>query len=214
MNAALLMLRARGLWSRGREQFNRRPTRERLLLIGACCALIVLGADRLWLEPGFKRWRAAAQAEHQAQELLAQAQAEAARLEAQRQDGAQSLQRQLRELQQRAQRRQAEPGASTLVPAQQMLPLLEQLLRQHGQLRLKGLASLGKLELPGGIYRHGVELNVEGSYAELLAYLQELEALPEQLLWGQLQLKVEQYPRVQLMLRVYTLSTDLDWFKL
>jgi MSHA biogenesis protein MshJ len=64
------------------------------------------------------------------------------------------------------------------------------------------------------LYRHGVELSVEGSYADLLSYLQALEALPQQLLWGNLELKVEQYPRVVLTLRLYTLSLASAWVEL
>jgi MSHA biogenesis protein MshJ len=64
------------------------------------------------------------------------------------------------------------------------------------------------------IYRHGVELSVEGSYADLLSYLQALEALPQQLLWGSLELKVEQYPHVVLTLRLYTLSLESAWVEL
>jgi MSHA biogenesis protein MshJ len=59
-----------------------------------------------------------------------------------------------------------------------------------------------------------VEIRVEGSYPELLAYLQALEALPHKLLWGSLQLHVEQHPRAVLTLRVYTLSPQAGWVEL
>jgi len=214
LDLSFMLMRARAQWHRGRDVFNRRPTRERVLLMAVMAALLAMAADRLWLDAGFKRWQAATRAERQTQDLLAQAQAEAGRIESDRQASAQTQARQLRELQARAIARQNSAGTSALVPADQMLPLLERLLRQQGQLKLKGLQSLGKTEVGGNIYRHGVELSLEGSYGDLLAYLEELEALPEHLLWGQVQLKVEQYPRVQLSLRVYTLSADLDWFKL
>src|SRR6185369_6029720 len=56
------------------------------------------------------------------------------------------------------------------------------------------------------LYRHGVELTVEGSYADLMSYLAALEALPgPRLLWGGVKLKVERHPTVQLSLTVYTL---------
>ena len=64
------------------------------------------------------------------------------------------------------------------------------------------------------IYRHGVELTLEGSYTDLVAYLLAIEALPQRLLFGQLQLKVEDYPRVQMTLRLYTLSLDPRWVAL
>jgi MSHA biogenesis protein MshJ len=64
------------------------------------------------------------------------------------------------------------------------------------------------------LYRHGVELSVEGSYVDLLAYLQTLEALPQKLLWGPLTLEVEHHPQVLLKLEVYTLSTQPAWVEL
>lgn len=65
---------------------------------------------------------------------------------------------------------------------------------------------------PGGpIYRHGVEITVRGTYLELLAYLRDLEKLPNQMYWGRLELGVGAYPQVTLKLSVYTLSLDLAW---
>ena len=68
---------------------------------------------------------------------------------------------------------------------------------------------------PGvALYRHGVELTIEGSYADVLAYLQGLETMPQHVLWGGLQLKVEQHPLVLLTLRLYTLSPDRSWLEI
>lgn len=63
------------------------------------------------------------------------------------------------------------------------------------------------------LYRHGVELVLEGSFNDLLAYLQALEALPQRLLWGGLDMKVQQHPKVQLTLQLYTVSRDRHWLE-
>lgn len=63
----------------------------------------------------------------------------------------------------------------------------------------------------GGLYKHGVELKVSGTYAELVAYLAELESAPQRLIWGRLDLVAEQYPRSQMTLTVYTLSLESSW---
>jgi MSHA biogenesis protein MshJ len=63
----------------------------------------------------------------------------------------------------------------------------------------------------GPIYRHGVEITVSGSYLDLLAYLRDLEKLPNQMYWGKLDLSVATHPQVTLKLSVYTLSLDLAW---
>jgi len=62
-----------------------------------------------------------------------------------------------------------------------------------------------------GIYQHGIELRLEGSYNDLLNYLAELERMPERVMWNSVSLKVSKYPRSILMLRIYTLSLDKKW---
>lgn len=64
------------------------------------------------------------------------------------------------------------------------------------------------------LYRHGVELVLEGGYADLLSYLQAMEALPQRVLWGSVSLKVEQHPKSVLTLRVYTISRERHWLEI
>lgn len=66
----------------------------------------------------------------------------------------------------------------------------------------------------GGIYQHGIELRLAGSYNDLLGYLTALERMPKQLLWSSASLVVEQYPRSVLVLRLYTLSLERNWLTL
>lgn len=64
---------------------------------------------------------------------------------------------------------------------------------------------------PGGIYRHGMEITIAGSYADLLRYAEELQHVSPRPLWSGMQLKVVEYPRSELTFRLYTLSLDLPW---
>ncbi|RZI43060.1 MSHA biogenesis protein MshJ [Herbaspirillum sp. HC18] len=61
------------------------------------------------------------------------------------------------------------------------------------------------------VYKHGVELVVQGAYPDLAAYLASLETLPWQLYWGNVRLKVEEYPKATLVFTVFTLSLDKKW---
>ncbi|MEK8049200.1 hypothetical protein AACH10_03010 [Ideonella sp. DXS22W] len=70
---------------------------------------------------------------------------------------------------------------------------------------------------PGGaptLYRHGVEITLEGSFGDLLSYLRTLESMPQHVLWGGLQLKTVQHPNTQMTLRLYTLSRDRHWMEI
>lgn len=64
------------------------------------------------------------------------------------------------------------------------------------------------------LYRHGVEIVLQGSYLDMVNYMQALEALPVQLFWGGARLDAQQYPDARLTLTLYTLSMDEQWMKL
>lgn len=117
-----------------------------------------------------------------------------------------------------------------LVAPERMNAVLERLLAGNAGLRLLSLKSLppvnladtgakpadgeatspaGKLML--GLYKHGVEIRVEGSYAELYAWLTQLENAPEKILWGDARLQVTDHPRSVMSVTIYTLSTDKAW---
>ncbi len=62
-----------------------------------------------------------------------------------------------------------------------------------------------------GLYKHAVEITVDGSYADLLAYLNELEHMPWHVYWGGVSLSARDAPVSRLTLVVYTLSLDKTW---
>jgi MSHA biogenesis protein MshJ len=124
-----------------------------------------------------------------------------------------------------------------LVAPEQMAPLLQTILRANGRLQLVALATLPVTAVGGPppsvvppaaataaaapapavtglLYRHGVQVTVRGSYGDMIDYMAALERLPTQLFWGQAQLAVEDYPRTQVTLTLYTLSLDSKWMKL
>ncbi|PKO37635.1 MAG: hypothetical protein CVU33_12150 [Betaproteobacteria bacterium HGW-Betaproteobacteria-6] len=121
---------------------------------------------------------------------------------------------------------------SALVRPEEMNGLLERLLASNAGLRLISLKTLapqsvllrdkaqekeadGKpVERSFDLYRHGVEIRLEGSYGQLQGYLAQLEKLPQRLLWGQLSYRVSEYPRAEMTLTVYTLSPDKTWLTL
>jgi MSHA biogenesis protein MshJ len=114
-----------------------------------------------------------------------------------------------------------------LVRPEEMNGLLERLLVRNGGLRLLSLKTLAPQSvLPAGeaegkpaersfdLYRHGVEIRLEGSFAQLQAYLVQLEGMQQRLLWGKLEYRVIDYPRAEMSLLVYTLSPDKTWLAL
>lgn len=80
-----------------------------------------------------------------------------------------------------------------------------------------GASGADKNEPPvakGPLFRHGVQMVLEGSYLDLLDYLTRMEQLPSQLYWGNMQLQVVRYPKVELTIEIYTVSLDGKWLHL
>lgn len=114
-----------------------------------------------------------------------------------------------------------------LVSPDKMAALLEEMLRKNTRLRLAGLRKLPVVNLVDapaspktqdgaddtvtGLFRHGVELTVQGGYLDMVNYLGELERMPAQLFWGDLAFKVDEYPNATMTVTVYTLSLDKQW---
>jgi MSHA biogenesis protein MshJ len=64
------------------------------------------------------------------------------------------------------------------------------------------------------VYKHGVEIVVQGGYLDIMNYLEQLEAMPWQLLWAKANLNVDEYPKSTLTLTLFTLSLDKKWLNL
>jgi MSHA biogenesis protein MshJ len=117
-----------------------------------------------------------------------------------------------------ARSRALEGLSSRLIPPQEMPKILQALSQRQTDLRLIGLRTLdaqavGALAAaqPGGLYRHGVELTLEGGYAGFASYLERLERMPYGVYWGGLELDATAYPKLTLKLTLYTLSQDKAW---
>jgi MSHA biogenesis protein MshJ len=64
------------------------------------------------------------------------------------------------------------------------------------------------------LWRHGMDIVLEGRYADVQAYVARVEKLPQRLLRGGMSFSVEQYPTVTLTLHLYTLSLDAGWLEI
>ena len=231
------LARGRALLRQWQRRFDARRPRERVLLTVVVAAGCLMLADLLWLGDAFKAWQTASRRVQAAQNTIASLQADTAQIQANHSSQARAQQAELQSWRQRV--RDADSALQSyqdnLVGPDRMRDLLGQLLARHGQLRVRSMQSLGRSDLldaalsaatpgaaavvanagdGGSLYRHGVELTLEGSYADLLGYLNALEALPQRLLWGSVALKVEEYPRTVLTLRLYTISRDRHWLEI
>ena len=130
---------------------------------------------------------------------------------------------------------------SALVPPDKMTVLLEEMIGARSGLRLLSLKNLPARPFPerkpdevkegvpaagagvgaatgstvrmptAGLYQHSVEIRLEGSYQDLVVYLERLEKSPLKILWSDVALSAAHYPRLVLSLTVYSLSLDRAW---
>jgi len=226
---------ARGSAMRLRRRFDGRPLRERVLLIGAAVGLVWMAADQLWINPAFKDWSTARSRLVTANAAVQRLSDEVVARGSESRSAEERLRQQIAQLRERVGHGDAALRAfgASLVGAHDMVPMLDRLLGQVGGLRMRSVQSLSRTEVgppsqgiaasapatmgtasAPPLYRHGVEIVVEGSYADVVHYVRAIETMPQHVLWGGMQLQVEQYPKVVVTLRLFTLSPDRGWLEI
>lgn len=128
-------------------------------------------------------------------------------------DTEQDARRRLAEMRTRALELDTELRQATreLVAPDEMAALLETVLGQTGRLRLLGMETLPAEPIIAddeetGYFRHGLAVDVRGSYLDTLQYLQALERLRWQFFWDSVELEVVDHPSSTVRIVVYTLG--------
>ncbi|MDB4470790.1 hypothetical protein N9063_00740 [Deltaproteobacteria bacterium] len=207
------------------EWYERRPLRERVLLL--VCFLVVLFFvwDSLVMNPLALRKKNARNDANQLQIELTELDAREKLILARKDFDPDRENRQLLErLQAESDKnqRQLEGTVVNLISPQEMPELLRDLLVRQKKLRLLSLENLpaealqintqaSADQLTPVLYRHRLRLEFSGDYLATLAYLKEIEGLPRRLVWEDVEIETLEYPRAKVRLQVYTLSLTKGW---
>jgi MSHA biogenesis protein MshJ len=228
-------------WQKLSERIDALSLRERGLIFVMAVAILLALFITLLMDPLQAKRNAMSQdlLNRQAKISASQAQVQAL-LEAREQDPDAANKKRMEQLQQQVAEmdKTLEGVQQGLVSPERMPQLLKDLLLKNQQLHLISIKTLPVSTLvpskkdtaasnakgakqenkaspeEAQIYKHGVEITVQGTYLDLLAYLSELEGLPWRMYWGNLDLKVNEYPQSTLVLTLYTLSLDQTWMSL
>lgn len=217
-------------------RFDALSRRERMLLAIACVGGVLMIGNSLFIDIPLARARIIGkqlQGESSELRMLEQQVATlSSGIKDPDQDNRQQRDRLRQQLDDLRQRIQAQ--GKNLVKPDEVPALLESLLNRHASLRLLSMRTLavepavslpavtgeavgeGKVRASGEaprIWKHGVEIRLQGGYQELQAYVGELEALQQRLAWGPVRLQAS-YPKSELQLVLYTYSLDPVWLKL
>jgi len=105
-----------------------------------------------------------------------------------------------------------------LIDPAEMAELLEGVLREQSSISVVRIGNippelLAASEKEGAtiLYRHGLEIEVEGTFAACLEYIEAIESLPWRLYWQVLDLEVIDYPLNRMRIEVSTLSLNEEW---
>lgn len=108
--------------------------------------------------------------------------------------------------------------AAELIDPPEMARVLESVLKKQSRLTLVRIRNSDPELLSASedasevtFYRHGLEIEVEGSYIACLEYLNAIEELPWRLYWQVLEIDVIDYPLNRIRIEVSTLSLDEEW---
>jgi MSHA biogenesis protein MshJ len=226
-------------WRQTANKIDALSERERIIVFGAAVLVVLFVMTTFFISPTVKRIKSlSAQMQQQQTELAAlklQVQAlQTANPEMLSRAHRDNLQQQIAEANGVIQGMQ-----ENLVPAQKMNKLLQDMLSRNPRLQLVAMRTLpvSPLVKPSAvppvvaegatvpapaaagsvpddnIFKHGVELTLEGSYVDLHDYLQRIEQLPWHMFWARAELDTENYPRLRLKLTIYTLSLDKAWLQ-
>jgi MSHA biogenesis protein MshJ len=220
----------KNLWRSYGRKFDALSMRERVMVFAAAMCVIVFGGYQFGLAgPLTHNSRLSAQiGQHEAETAMAtqQTQILAGSLA---QDPNEAVRKQLAELKgQIAERDLTVRGVQKgLVPPTRMAAVLENMLNRSQNVRLVSLRTLpvstlverpadeGKVEAAPPdehqVYKHGVEITLQGNYLDLMDYLAKLEKLPWQMFWARTRMDASDYPQVRVTLTLYTLSLDKAW---
>lgn len=153
----------------------------------------------------------------------------------QRADEIRQLEEQLAQIESRLARE-----VSALVPPEAIVALLEEILeqipglelirvesqppRRLGQAPLDDAATIARatattsadtaaaiVQAGPRLFRHGLEIEVAGSYPATLEYVERLEASDWNLLWDRLELEVVKFPKARVRIDLHTISSDEEW---
>lgn len=220
-------------WQRLVVKIDTMSLRERAMIFAMAALVVVTLVNTLMLDPLFARQKALSQRAVREQGKIADMQKQIQALvevhgadpDADAHARLQTLQQQFAQLAEQLQDMQ-----KGLVPPDKMVQLLQSILKRQGRLQLVALKTLPVTGLSGEqpkpdtpqeksksdgrdklVYMHGVEITVQGGYADMLGYLAQLEHLPWQMFWDKMSLEVKDYPVATVTLTLYTLSLDKAW---
>lgn len=230
-------------WQQLSEQYLQLQLRERRLIYLASLALLLWLGALYAVEPLWQSLQAGKQQQKMVLQQMSQLQQQVDTvLQVLNTDPNAQIRTQISQSQQQRDElsQQIKQLTGRYVSPEQMLPLLQDVLKSSPGVKLLRMRSLQAEPVslaaapqagapaqaqaavtPGQsvpaaplLYLHKTEISFSGQYAQLQRLLQQLEQLPWQLHWHQLEYKVSEHPQAELRLELETISEQADYLRI
>jgi MSHA biogenesis protein MshJ len=237
-------------WQQLCEQYMQLQLRERRLIFFAALTMLLWVGTISVAEPLWRSLQTSQQQQKMTLGQMAQLQQQVdAVLQVLNSDPNEQVRSQINERQQQREQLNSQIKQLTgrYVSPEQMLPLLQDVLKSSPGVKLTQLRSLkpevlqigaatptptsapapvpaaqtntaqANTEPPAAtpqLYLHKTEIIFSGQYAQLQQLLQQLERLPWQLHWHQLEYKVSEHPQAELRLELETISEQAEYLRI
>jgi len=205
-------------WLQLRDKVNALSVRERAILAGAVAVLLLGIFDQLLLRPWLQERAGLATKQQAIKSTMAQLSSQLESLESQlANDPNDRLKESIARLNAQHQKLDVEISKITdgMIAPELMPSLLGELLSERSGLKVQSIKTRPAIRLltsdednqtAPAIYRHELDMRLEGRYEQVQRYLKSIEALPQKLVWDELEFAIDQYPLGELSLAVHTLS--------
>ncbi|MCR9093944.1 MAG: type II secretion system protein M [bacterium] len=211
------------------EKFQALTTRERAVVGIGAVAVLVLFFDNVLIQPAeaeIKRAEQLSRSIRQEIESLEEKRETLDRVELSPDEIAWRQRRQVLEGALESVNRDIASEVSELVPPEDVVSVLEAMLRSSDGLELVRVASetphrVGSgaldeaepsvLDATTSLYRHGMHVELVGDFASTVEYLERVERARWHLLWDRLEYEVIAYPHARITIDLHTLSEVEEW---
>ncbi|GAA5219000.1 type II secretion system protein GspM [Corallincola platygyrae] len=207
-------------WQALNAKYHALSMRERLLIFVSGLVLVLFGGYSLFVDPLYLDLKKTQSAIYKTASEQSQLQAQIADLQARlRKDLNKLLEQEIAEAEKAIAEvdKQLQSQTTDLVPAYRMAEVLEEVLSKAKGVRVLALNSkapqpmLDLVDESGqqiNLYQHGIVLKVEGRYFDLMRFIGAVEGLDTRFYWKRFDYGVESYPKAELELELFTLSTS------
>lgn len=221
-------------WQQLCEQYMQLQFRERRLIFFASLTLLLWLGTLYVAEPLWQAMQAGRQQQQLTMSQMVQLQQQVdAVLEVLNSDPNEQVRTQITARQQQRDQlsQQIKQLTGRYVSPEQMLPLLQDVLKSSPGVKLHHMRSLQPSTISLNalvdtkasadttsqtplLYLHKTEISFTGQYAQLQQLLKNLEQLPWQLHWHRLEYKVSEHPQAELLLELETISEQAEYLRI